>query len=108
MTDLTAFQRSILHVLAGDSLYGLAVKEELEQYYGEEINHGRLYPNLDRLVEQDYVAKMAQDERTNQYHLTEQGEQEILRELSWKIPRFVEGDVERYQELQQVLDDVDV
>ncbi|ELZ20434.1 PadR family transcriptional regulator [Natrinema limicola JCM 13563] len=32
-------------------MYGLAIKRELEDYYGTEVNHGRLYPNLDELVD---------------------------------------------------------
>lgn len=45
--DLTAFQQNILTVLAEEPQYGLAIKRELENYYDSEVNHGRLYPNLD-------------------------------------------------------------
>ena len=42
----------MLYVIAGlDEPHGLAIKEELEGYYESEVNHGRLYPNLDTLVE---------------------------------------------------------
>jgi len=52
MYDLTGFQRDLLYVIAGlDEPHGLAIKEELEDYYEKEIHHGRLYPNLDTLVE---------------------------------------------------------
>ena len=52
MHDLTGFQRDLLYVVAGlDNPHGLAVKDELEDYYEKEIHHGRLYPNLDTLVE---------------------------------------------------------
>ncbi len=37
---LTAFQQNILIILAEESRYGLAVKEELETYYQDEVNHG--------------------------------------------------------------------
>jgi DNA-binding PadR family transcriptional regulator len=50
MYDLTGFQRDLLYVAAGlDEPHGLAIKEELENYYEKEIHHGRLYPNLDTL-----------------------------------------------------------
>jgi DNA-binding PadR family transcriptional regulator len=52
MHDLTRFQRDLLYVIAGlDEPHGLAIKDELESYYETEIHHGRLYPNLDTLVD---------------------------------------------------------
>ncbi|NIS30845.1 MAG: PadR family transcriptional regulator, partial [Actinobacteria bacterium] len=40
----TGFQRDLLYVVAGlEDPKGLAVKAELDDYYGSEINHGRLY-----------------------------------------------------------------
>jgi PadR family transcriptional regulator, regulatory protein PadR len=66
MNDLTAFQRDLLYVIAGlDEPHGLAIKEELEQYYDGEIHHGRLYPNLDVLVEKGLVKKGSRDRQTN-------------------------------------------
>jgi PadR family transcriptional regulator, regulatory protein PadR len=51
MKDLTAFQRDALYVIAGlDDPHGLAIKEELEEYYNKTVHHGRLYSNLDTLV----------------------------------------------------------
>ena len=48
MYDLTGFQRDLLYTIAGkEEPHGLAIKEELEEYYEKEIHHGRLYPNLD-------------------------------------------------------------
>jgi len=44
MYDLTGFQRDLLYVAAGlDEPHGLAIKDELENYYEKEIHHGRLY-----------------------------------------------------------------
>jgi len=51
MYDLTGFQRDLLYVIAGEKNPRAAIKEELEDYYEEEIHHGRLYPNLDTLVD---------------------------------------------------------
>ena len=70
---LTGFQCDIVRVLAEDARYGLAVKSELEDLYDEEVNHGRLYPNLDQLVEGGYVKTWDIDKRTNGYALTDEG-----------------------------------
>lgn len=52
MHDLTGFQRDLLYVIGGsDEPHGLALKDALDEYYEQEIHHGRLYPNLDTLVE---------------------------------------------------------
>jgi PadR family transcriptional regulator, regulatory protein PadR len=90
MNDLTAFQRDLLYVIAGlDEPHGLAIKEELEQYYDGEIHHGRLYPNLDVLVEKGLVKKGSRDRRTNEYTVTERGERELSARREWEA-RYVE------------------
>lgn len=85
MHDLTGFQRDLLYVIAGlDEPKGLAVKGELDEYYGSEINHGRLYPNLDSLVEKGLVEKGTIDDRTNSYSLTGRGQREIEARREWE------------------------
>jgi DNA-binding PadR family transcriptional regulator len=85
MHDLTGFQRDLLYVIAGlDEPHGLAIKEELETYYEKEIHHGRLYPNLDTLVEKGMVDKGQQDRRTNYYTLTRRGRREIEDRRQWE------------------------
>jgi PadR family transcriptional regulator PadR len=85
MHDLTGFQRDLLVVIAGlDEPHGLAVKEELEEYYGTEVTHGRLYPNLDELVEKGLVEKGQKDRRTNVYHLTQRGRRELDARQEWE------------------------
>jgi len=85
MYDLTGFQRDLLYVIAGkDKPHGLAIKEELEQYYESEIHHGRLYPNLDELVEKGLVEKGELDRRTNYYSLTRRGRREIDARRDWE------------------------
>ena len=80
MYDLTGFQRDLLYVIAGlDEPHGLAIKDELEGYYEKEIHHGRLYPNLDTLVE-----KGQRDRRTNYYTLTRRGRREIDARSEWE------------------------
>lgn len=88
MDDLTAFQRDVLYVLAGmenDSRpHGLSIKNELDQHYAGEINHGRLYPNLDELVEMGLIEKGTIDDRTNSYELTQRGRREIDARREWE------------------------
>lgn len=83
--DLTGFQRDLLYVIAGLSEpHGLAIKDELEAYYNTEINHGRLYPNLDTLVDKGLVEKGAHDRRTNSYVLTRRGARELEARQDWE------------------------
>jgi DNA-binding PadR family transcriptional regulator len=85
MHDLTGFQRDLLVVITGlDEPHGLAIKEELEEYYESEVNHGRLYPNLDELVTKGLVEKGEKDRRTNVYHLTQRGERELDARQDWE------------------------
>ena len=88
MFDLTGFQRDVLYVIAGnDEPHGLAIKDELEEYYEKEIHHGRLYPNLDTLVEKGLVSKGTIDKRTNYYSLTQRGQREIDSHREWQAER---------------------
>ncbi len=85
MYDLTGFQRDLLYVAAGlDEPHGLAIKDELENYYEKEIHHGRLYPNLDTLVEKGLIEKGEADRRTNVYSVTRRGHREIEDRLQWE------------------------
>ncbi len=77
-TDLTGFKRDCLEAIRrlenkGETSYGLAIKRELERQYGEAILHGRLYPNLNDLVDAGLVEKGELDKRTNSYDLTAEG-----------------------------------
>ncbi|RRJ33801.1 PadR family transcriptional regulator [Halocatena pleomorpha] len=85
MYDLTGFQRDLLYVIAGsDDPHGLAIKDELETYYEKEIHHGRLYPNLDTLVEKGLIEKGHRDRRTNYYTVTRRGQREIDARTDWQ------------------------
>ena len=85
MYDLTGFQRDLLTVTAGiEEPYGLAIKDELEDYYESEIHHGRLYPNLDTLVEKGLVEKGEKDRRTNVYTVTKRGQRELEARREWE------------------------
>lgn len=85
MDDLTGFQRDLLTVIAGlEDPNGLEIKSEMEHYYESTINHGRLYPNLDTLVDRDLVVKTKQDERTNAYQLTDTGRELLETRRDWE------------------------
>ncbi|WP_134670431.1 PadR family transcriptional regulator [Halorussus marinus] len=85
MYDLTAFQRDLLYVIAGhEEPHGLAIKDELQNYYETKINHGRLYPNLDTLVEKGLVEKGSLDKRTNSYTITDRGYRELEARHEWE------------------------
>lgn len=85
MDDLTGFQRDLLYVIAGaDQPSGQDVKDEVETYYNSEINHGRLYPNLDTLVNKDLVEKGQLDRRTNYYEISDRGQQTIEERREWE------------------------
>ncbi|WP_277554272.1 PadR family transcriptional regulator [Halobaculum limi] len=101
--DLTAFQQNILVILSEEAMYGLAIKRELESYYDAEVNHGRLYPNLDDLVEMDLVEKSELDKRTNQYALTETGRKAVLDRLNWVVDKYVVDD-DRAADVRSLVD----
>ncbi|RBI60843.1 PadR family transcriptional regulator [halophilic archaeon] len=85
MHDLTGFQRDLLYVVNGlDDPHGLAIKDDLEDYYETEIHHGRLYPNLDALVDKGLIEKGQVDRRTNCYNLTQRGRQEVEVRKDWE------------------------
>jgi DNA-binding PadR family transcriptional regulator len=92
--ELTAFQRNILVVLAEEPTYGLDIKSQMEDYYDDDVNHGRLYPNLDQLVELGLVEKGEIDKRTNEYALTEAGYAAIRDQVEWTISKLLAGDVD--------------
>ncbi|GAB7020078.1 PadR family transcriptional regulator [Halostagnicola bangensis] len=102
--ELTAFQNNILVILAKEPMYGLAIKRELEDYYGTEVNHGRLYPNLDELVELGLVEKSELDKRTNEYSLTDDGYDAVLDGINWTLSKVVTGD-DRADEITDIVED---
>ena len=85
MEELTGFQRDLLCVLCGlDEPKGMAVQEELTDYYGSEVLHARVYQNLDSLVERGFVQKGEQDSRTNYYRVTEEGRRTVTDRIEWE------------------------
>nr|WP_306466181.1 helix-turn-helix transcriptional regulator [Haloferax sp. KTX1] len=72
---MSEFQQQVVKAIIeieqrGGEPYGLGIKELLSERYNKEVNHGRLYPNLDDLVEQGIIEKSELDKRTNAYEST--------------------------------------
>jgi PadR family transcriptional regulator PadR len=94
MHDINGFQRDVLYIVAGqDKPHGLAIKDELDEYYEDEIHHGRLYPNLDTLVDMGLLDKGQKDQRTNWYSLTRRGRREIEARRDWE-DQYLEAEQE--------------
>jgi len=92
LNDLTAFQRDLLAAVSGlDEPNGLDVKRTVEDAYDNEINHGRLYPNLDTLVDTGLLAKGQKDRRTNEYSVTSRGRRELTAHQAW-TEQAIEGE----------------
>jgi DNA-binding PadR family transcriptional regulator len=88
---LTGFQRDLLYIIAGsDRPSGQQIKESISEDVGE-VNHGRLYPNLDTLVDRGFVIKGQHDRRTNFYEISEEGKEAIKRRREWE-ERYVSFD----------------
>lgn len=88
---LTAFQRDIVQAIARlasqpdtSDTKGLDILDWLEHYQRHDtVNHGRLYPNLDKLADRGLIRKAAgQDDRSNSYTLTDDGREYV--EQRWR------------------------
>ena len=89
MHDLTGFQRDLLYCIPEvEEPYGKGIKRALESYRGIEVNDGRLYSNLNTLVEKDYVAKGSIDSRTNSYKLTAKARERLVERQQWEAERL--------------------
>lgn len=84
VANLTPFQRDLLRALAKtDEQSGLSLKTDLSTYYGEEINHSRLYQNLNEVVAHGLVNKRRRDGRTNGYSLTDAARTALAKRDAW-------------------------
>ncbi|ADJ16465.1 helix-turn-helix transcriptional regulator [Halalkalicoccus jeotgali] len=91
MNKLTSFQRDSLWIIAGLSKpNGVTIKDELEAYYDTAIQAGRLYPNLDTLVNKGLARKDKVDGRTNAYILTDHGHRALDARCKW-IETYLNG-----------------
>ena len=87
--ELTGFQRDLLYSIAGlDKPSGQSIRQELEEQTDREITHGRLYPNLDTLVNRELVTKGEIDRRTNYYTISDAGVEALQEYHEWASGRL--------------------
>ena len=83
MAPTTAFRYEILAALNSlhDQPSGQEVRRHIERHNSPEstddVNRSRLYPNLDKLVDDGLLKKGEQDRRTNYYVLTDAGRDQL-------------------------------
>lgn len=88
LESLSAFQRDLLTVIAdNEGATGSTLQDLVESARREDITHGRLYRNLDKLVEEGYVEKRKR-KPSNLYHLTEEGRNRLKDDLRWRQLRL--------------------
>lgn len=99
LTDLSAFQRDLLFEVIRlsnqleDPPHGLAIKERIQAEYGSTpINNGRLYTNLDKLVEMGLIEKRRApaDERANIYTPTKRAHRECKEHMKCRLSTFTQ------------------
>ena len=95
MYELTGFQRDLLYCVATlDEPSGVEIRRELEEYSPVEVNHGRLYPNFDTLVDEGLIRKEKKNDRTNQYTLTPLGRELIEERRQWEDEKLQETEID--------------
>jgi len=89
--ELSGIQRDLLFVTAGsDGANGQQIKDDLEASQGRDVLPGRLYTNLDKLVENGLVDKRQWDGRTNVYDVTDEGVEKLRRLREWQARHIEE------------------
>jgi DNA-binding PadR family transcriptional regulator len=84
IANLTAFQRDFPRTLAKtDEQSRFSLKTDLNTYYSKEINHSRLYQNLDELVAHGLINKQQRDGRTDSYSLTDAARTALAERDAW-------------------------
>lgn len=93
MIEVNKAQRDILYILysygrEGDKskqlAYGSDIRAEIREYYVKEITPSLLYENLEKLIDEGYVASQRRDGRSKYYALTDKGEQAVEDHHAWK------------------------
>ena len=85
LADLTGFQRDLLTIIAkfDESPSGQQIKDRWEDEHDQETTHGRLYPNLDTLEDNDLMVRGEKDRRTNYYELSSEGRETLEEYRAW-------------------------
>lgn len=83
--DLSTLQWDVLWTLSKrGARKGIAIRQELVDYYGEDVTYGEVYPNLDALVDFELIAEQDGGGRTRTYELTEKGRRTLARRQIWQ------------------------
>ena len=83
--ELSGIQRDLLFVTAGaGGASGQQLKDSLESSQGHNVLSGRLYTNLNVLVENGLVKKQSHDGRTNLYEVTDEGIKQLKQLRRWQ------------------------
>ena len=80
MVELSAFQYTLLQAaneLVEPSGQDIRRYINASPFHGPDMNHGRLYPNLETIVEAGLVEKGEHDARTNYYEITDDGKEAL-------------------------------
>ena len=82
MAQTTAFKYEVLVAAAAlDEPSGQDIRRWMEHNQNptltDHVNHGRLYPNLEKLVDDGLLKKGEQNKRTNYYVLTDAGRDQL-------------------------------
>ncbi|MFC7008482.1 helix-turn-helix transcriptional regulator [Halalkalicoccus salilacus] len=89
MNGLTGFQRDVLYVIAElDEPSGSEIKDHLEEYYGNPVDRGQLYPNIDLIAEVELINKHRKNEQRNSHTLNAKGYHEIKARQEWEDERL--------------------
>lgn len=89
LSRLTGLQRDLMYIIASlNQPSGQAVKERMEEEFGSGVTHGRLYPNLDTLVDEGFVTNVEVDQHANYYELSETGRQALIERRKWEDERL--------------------
>ena len=85
MNDLNNTERDMLTVIAGlDAPMGTEITAELEEYYDTEVTAGRIYPQLDAMIEKGLIRKEDKNGLANEYHLTKRGVRDLQAHREWE------------------------
>jgi len=89
--ELTRFQIDLLVAAArlGSGTSGQDLKRRIIEAWDVEeaaINHGRLYSNLDAMVEMGLLQRGILDRRTNEYRITDAGQVVLADRHRWTDP----------------------
>ena len=82
MAQTTAFKYEVLVAAAAlDEPSGQDIRRWMEHNQNptltDDVNHGRLYPNLEKLVDDGLLKNGEQNKRTNYYVLTDAGRDQL-------------------------------